>query len=81
VVGNEGVGRNADNFLEQIKGEQIVGKGTSNRTKQSQGKTGIESCLRVLLQSAHVSHRIEDGDYPEKGGNQGKDHGKIIGPE
>ena len=59
----------------------MVGKSNTDSPEECQGKTGVEPCLGMLMQAAHVSHGIKHGDNPQERRCQGKDHGKGIDPE
>ena len=55
-----------DNFVEEIKGEEIVWKRAPDSPKQRKGKTGVEAGLGMFFQAAHVSGRVEHGNHPQK---------------
>jgi hypothetical protein len=49
VVSNQGIGADRDNLVEKIHGEEVVGKGDADCSKDGQGETGIEPGLGMLL--------------------------------
>ena len=66
MMGHQRIGADADDFVKQIQGEQIVGKGAAHGAEQGQGEAGVETRLRVLLQAAHIAGRVKHRDHPEE---------------
>ena len=81
VMGHERIGADADNLVEQIEGQQVIGEGAADGAEQGQGKAGVEARLLVLVEAPHVSRRIEDCDHPQERGGDGEDHGQRVGPQ
>jgi hypothetical protein len=81
VMGDQGVGADADDFIEEIEGEEVVGKGDPHGPEQGQGETGVEPGLGMLVQPPHVAGRVENRQNPEKGSGQGEDQGKGVHPQ
>ena len=81
MVGNQRIGADRDNLIEKIHGEKIVGKGHADGPEDGQGETGIKPSLCVFFESAHVAHRIKNGDRPERRGDEGEDHRHGIGTQ
>jgi len=81
MMGDQGVGADADNLVKEIHGEEVVGEGHPDRPEQRQGEAGVEAGLGVFFEAAHIAHGVEDRQHPQEGGDQGEDHRKTIGPQ
>ena len=81
VMGDQRVRGDADDLVEEIQREQIVGEGAPDGAEKRQCETGIEAGLRVLPEAAHIAGRIEHRDHPEKRRGDGKDHRQGVGAQ
>ena len=66
VMGDQRIGADGDDLVEEIQGEQVVGEGHPDGPEDRQGKTGVEPGLGMLLEAAHVAHRIKDRNHPQR---------------
>ena len=81
VVRDKRVGRDADDLVEEIEREEIVGKRAADRTEEGEGKAGVETRLGMLLEAAHVAGRIKHRDHPQERGGDGEDHRERVGAQ
>ena len=81
VMGDQRIGADADDLVEQIKREQVVGERAADGAEQRQGEAGVEARLRVLVEAAHVAGRVEDRQHPQERGGHGEDHRQRVGPQ
>ena len=65
MMGNQRIGADRDDLVEEVEGEEVVGEGHTDGTEDGQGETGVETGLGMFVQSPHIAHGIEDGDGPE----------------
>ncbi len=81
MVGNQRIGADRDNLIKKVHGKEIIRKGNANGAKYRQRKTGVKPGLGMLLQPAHIAHRIVNRNGPQRGGDQGKDHRHRVRPQ
>ena len=81
VVGDQGIGADADNLVEKIQGKQVVGEGAADGAEQGQGEAGVEARLLMLVEAAHITRRVEHSDDPQERGGQREDHRERIRPQ
>jgi hypothetical protein len=81
VMSHQRIGADADDLVEEVHGQQIVGKGYADGAEQRQGKAGVETGLGMFMQAAHISGRIEHCQDPEKEATRAKIIEMCIHPE
>ncbi len=81
MMGNQRIGADRDDLVEEVQGKEVVGKGDPDGPERCQGKTGIEAGLGMFLEAPHIAHGVEDGNDPQRGGHQGEDHRQGVGPQ
>ncbi len=81
VVGDQRIGTDGNNLVEEIHGKKIICKGDSHGSKKRKRETGIKARLCMLIQRPHIAHGIKCRHNPEERGNKGKYHGKGIRPK
>ena len=81
MMGHQGVGVDGDEFVEEIKAEQIPGKGHAHGPDDGHGKAVVVAGLGVFLQGAHVADIVKGNHDPEERRNGGEEHPQGVHPE
>ena len=68
-------------FVKEINGQQIGREGHPHGGGEGKREIRIETGLSVLVQTAHVSDRIQGGGDPEYGSDAGEEQTRPIHPE
>ncbi len=55
-MGNKRVGADGDDLIEEVHGEEIVGKGDADCPEDGQGEAGVKTGLSMFFKAAHVPH-------------------------
>ena len=81
LVRHQRVGRQGQHLVEEIQREQVRGKRDADRGRHGNRERGIVARLVMLVQGAHVPDRVDRGQDPEKGRDQGEVHPHGIHPQ
>src|ERR1019366_6139623 len=66
MVGYQRVSDDADDLVEKIEREEIVGERAADGAEEREGETGVEARLLMLMETAHVAGGVKDGQHPEE---------------
>jgi len=66
MMGDQWVGADRNDLVEQIHRQKIVGKGHPDGPEDRKGETGVEAGLGVFFEPPHIPHRIVNGDGPQR---------------
>ena len=81
VMGYQGIGKQGDDFIEQIQGKDVPRKGYPLRPEYGHAETDIVPCLGMLFQGSHIADIVARGENPEKGRDEGENHAQSIRAE
>ena len=81
VMRDQGIGEQGDDFVKQVQGEDIAGKGDALGTEDGDREAKVVPRLGVFLEGTHVADVVGRGHPPQEAGDDGEDHGQPVGHE
>jgi len=72
------IGHDRNDLVKQVQGEQASGQGSAQTRAYRYGVADIKAGLGMFVQCPHIADAVESGEYPQAGGDTGKDQTQAV---
>ena len=80
-MGDERVGRQRQNLVEDEQGQQVLGEGDADGGRNGHGEEEIETGLVDFMVATHVANSVERCDNPQTRCDQAEQHPQRLDAE
>ena len=78
---HQGIGSQRQHLVEQEKGNKIAGEGDAHGGGQAHRERGEIPGLVGVMPGPHIADRIDGGENPQAGSQEGKDEAEQVGAQ